>query len=110
MVTSLLNDNGFNVSAFCDYEIALQEIRNHRPQLIVLDVFLGDNDGLDICKKLKANTGTRHIPILVCSGFKKVAATAVDEYGAAGFISKPFLGKDLIEKINHIIPQTGNYA
>ena len=103
MVKSLLLRKGFNVSAFSKWEAAITSIRNHIPQIILLDVFLGSDDGFDVCKKLKADSFTRHIPTLVCSGFSKVAETAIFEFGANDFILKPFKGIELLRKIYSVL-------
>ena len=103
MVRSLLLKKGFNVSIFSDSLKAINNIRNYRPQLILLDVFLENFDGFEICKKLKASYFTRHIPILMFSGFAKVADTAIYEYGASDFISKPFKANDLVKKVQNLL-------
>ncbi|MEO6220449.1 MAG: response regulator, partial [Ginsengibacter sp.] len=77
------------------------------PQLILLDVFLSGVDGFEVCKKLKSNSSTRHIPILIFSAYPRVADTAIYEYGANDFLSKPFEVNDLIKKVHDILSQTG---
>ena len=104
LVRSFLSKRGFNVSIFSDWFKAIKNIRKYEPQLIILDVFLKNYDGLDVCSRLKSNPFTRHIPILMFSGFPKVADTAIYEFGANDFISKPFFIKDFIDKIYHMLP------
>ena len=103
IVRSLLRKRGFKVSIFSDWITAIKNVRKYQPQLILLDVFLGSTDGLEICKKLKSNSLTKHIPVLVFSGFAKVADTAIYEFGANDFIAKPFEANDLIDKIYEIL-------
>ena len=97
---------GFRVSIFTDWLKAMKNIRKYQPQLIILEVFLENFDGLEACNKIKANPFTRHIPVLIFSGFSKVADAAIYEYGANDFISKPFSINDFIEKIYNILPNT----
>ncbi|MEP6583816.1 MAG: response regulator [Ginsengibacter sp.] len=103
IVRSILLKKGFKVSIFSDCIKAINSITNYQPQLILLDVFIGTVDGFEICKKLKTNDITRHIPVLMYSGFPKVADTAIYEYGASDFISKPFKASELIIKIRSIL-------
>jgi CheY-like chemotaxis protein len=103
VVQSLLIQKGFEVEADTTWEGALEKIKSFHPQLILLDVFLSGIDGLDICKKLKSDPKTSHIAILIFSGYPRVAETVTYEYGADGFITKPFEVNDLIQKIHQVL-------
>ncbi len=107
IVKSLLIKRGFNVSVYSDWELAYRDIKKYEPQLILLDVFLAGVDGFEVCRKLKSNYVTRHIPVLIFSAYPRVAETAIYEYGANDFISKPFEVGDLISKVHTILSQTG---
>lgn len=108
LVRSFLNKKGFSVSVFTDWFKAIKNIRLYQPQLVILDVFLKDFDGFEVCKRLKANPFTRHIPVLMYSGFPKVEDAAIYECGAREFISKPFSIDEFMSKINHILPGSGS--
>ncbi len=103
VVKSLLLKKGFDVSTYSDWEIANVALGKYQPQLILLDVFLSGIDGLDVCQKLKADSRTRHIPILIFSAYPRVAEAAIFEYGADDFIAKPFELNDLIVKVHGIL-------
>ena len=103
VVKSLLIKRGFTVSVYSDWETANNDIKKYEPQLILLDVFLSGVDGLEVCKRLRASHATRHIPIIILSGYPKVAGTAIYEFGADEFISKPFEEEDLIQKIHKVL-------
>lgn len=103
VVKCLLLKKGFDVSTYSDWEIAHLALGKYQPQLILLDVFLSGIDGLDVCQRLKANSRTRHIPIIIFSAYPRVAETAIYEYGADDFIAKPFELNDLIEKVHGIL-------
>lgn len=100
---SVLKKKGYDISAFSNWEKASDAIKKTNPQLIMLDVFLKENDGLDICNKLKSSPFTRHIPILVISGYPRIAETAIYEFGADEFIAKPFEIGELEQKIQAIL-------
>lgn len=102
---SLLTKKGFEVEINTNWEQALQKIETFKPQIILLDVFLNDVDGLDICKQLKAMPDTRHIPVLIFSAYPRVAESVIYEYGADDFIAKPFEVNDLIVKVHSILSQ-----
>lgn len=107
VVKSLLTKRGFNVSVYSDWELADRDIKIYEPQLILLDVFLAGIDGFEVCQKLKSNFATRHIPVLIFSAYPRVAETAIFEYGANDFISKPFEVNELIRKVHAILSKTG---
>ena len=103
VMKSLLNLRGFNVSIFRNWEIAYQLMKLFKPQLILLDVFLKGIDGLEVCQRLKASPFTKHIPIILCSGYPQIAERGIHEYGAADFIAKPFELDDLINKMHSVL-------
>ncbi len=103
VVKSLLIKRGFNVSTYTDWEIAAAAMKVCEPQLILLDVFLSGIDGLDVCQKLKSSSFTHHIPIILFSAFPRFAESAINDYGADGFIEKPFEVNDLISKVHEIL-------
>lgn len=100
---SSLKQKGFIISVQSEWEAAAKEMLQFKPQVILLDVFLSGLDGLEVCKKLKANTYTRHIPVIIFSGYPRVGEAAIYEFGADGFISKPFETAELVKKIHKVL-------
>ena len=107
---SLLTKRGFVVETDINWENGFEKIRRFNPQLILLDVFLSGIDGLEICKQLKSSPETNHIPILVFSAYPRIADSAMFEYGADDFISKPFEVNDLIVKMHLVLSQPASLA
>ena len=91
----------FKVFTFSKWHTAFERMKKHKPQIILLDLFLGKNgiDGLDVCQKLKASPFTKDVPVILFSGFKKVSKSAVEDYGAYEFIEKPLEFNRLIKVI-----------
>jgi DNA-binding response OmpR family regulator len=110
VIQSLLIRKGFEVDAHANWEDADNAIDKFQPQLILLDVFLSGVDGLEICRKLKASLRTSSIPVIIFSGYPRVAETVIYEYGADDFITKPFEVDDLIDKIHHVISKRSEVA
>lgn len=109
VVKSLLVKRGFSVSTYFKWDVAFKAMNLLKPQLILMDVFLSSNmDGLNICQKFKASPYTKNIPILLFSGFPKIAESAIYDYGADDFISKPFELDDLIKKLYALINRHRN--
>jgi DNA-binding response OmpR family regulator len=95
----LLSMKGFEVEAISKGESTLPAIESFKPDLILLDVLISGHDGRIICKQLKSNKETSHIPVIMFSAHPGAAATIAD-YGANDFISKPFDVNNLIKKVN----------
>lgn len=86
-----LRAEGFNVVTAKDGEVGLEKIRSEHPDLIVLDIMLPGLDGLSICRMVRHDTSTAHIPIIMLTA----RGTEVDkivglESGADDYIVKPF--------------------
>ena len=72
------------------------------PDLLLLDIWMSGQDGRDICKYLKNNPLTKHIPIIMISASRDIFESAKDA-GADDFIAKPFQMDELLEKIDKYI-------
>lgn len=95
----LLTMKGFEVEAISKGDIALSKTESFKPDLILLDVLISGHDGRTICKQLKSNKETSHIPVIMFSAHPGAAATITD-YGANDFIAKPFDVNNLMKKVN----------
>jgi DNA-binding response OmpR family regulator len=96
----LLTMKGFEVEVTARGENTFPKIETFKPDIILLDVLISGQDGRIICRKLKSNKETRHIPVIMFSAHPGAAAT-IAEYGADDFIAKPFDVRNLIQKVNH---------
>ncbi|GAB4093032.1 response regulator [Flaviaesturariibacter terrae] len=75
---------------------AERKIRAHQPNLVLLDVGLGDADGRDFCRRLRADAATRDLRVILMSGddtWNDCRAAADD------FLPKPFDFNQLIDKV-----------
>lgn len=86
-----LRAEGFKVSTSVDGEHGLQQIQKQKPDLLVLDIMLPGLDGLSICRMVRNDPATSHIPIIILTA----RGTEVDkivglESGADDYIVKPF--------------------
>lgn len=103
VIQSLLQKRGFEVDCYDEWEKAFESIKKREPQIIILDIFMAELDGLEVCKKLKTSLYTRHIPVIISSGYPYLRQSAIDEFGANGFISKPFEVDEMMKKIHGIL-------
>ncbi|MFA6186016.1 MAG: response regulator [Phycisphaerae bacterium] len=99
-----LDKNGYKVETAATGEQALAKARAKLPDLIILDLMLPGIDGLDVCKKLKNDTKTQNIPVimLTAKGEETDIVTGL-ELGADDYVTKPFSPKVLIARIRRIL-------
>lgn len=84
-----LETKGYKVKSINNGEEVNQAIQDFSPDLILLDIFLGDNNGIDICNELKANPHTKDIEIIILSS-RGIRDQVLSECPANDFIAKPF--------------------
>ena len=99
VVQLVLDANGFEVVAIPNWQHINTHVDEFKPDLILLDVSLGTQDGRNICKQLKSNHNTKHIPVILFSANHNIEKS-LSECLADNFISKPFDINDLVEGIN----------
>jgi two-component system phosphate regulon response regulator PhoB len=96
--------NGYRTETATSGEEALAKARAKLPDLIILDLMLPGIDGLEVCKELKANPKTEHIPIimLTAKGEETDIVTGL-ELGADDYVTKPFSPKVLVARVRRIL-------
>ena len=103
-----LEAEGFLVVPTADGESALQAAMTEEPDLVILDVMMPGADGLTVCRELKQNPRTRHIPILILTARAgKDAREQGLEAGADEYITKPFSPQRLVDKVNELLGVRG---
>ncbi len=73
LMREFLLEEGYAVEVCAKGEQAFDFIRSRLPDLIILDVLLSGKDGRTICRKLKSQDQTRHIPIVMISAYPDAA-------------------------------------
>jgi two-component system nitrogen regulation response regulator NtrX len=104
LVSGILQDEGHQARAARDGDEALDAIRQRRPALVILDVWLQGSriDGLDLLAMLK--DVDREIPVIVISGHGTIeTAVAAIRQGAYDYIEKPFTADRLLVAVNRAL-------
>ncbi|MDD5483444.1 MAG: response regulator transcription factor [Kiritimatiellae bacterium] len=94
----------FEVSAATDGERALKEIARAKPSLILLDLMLPGIDGLEVCRRLKKDSKTANIPVIIVTarGEESDIVSGL-ELGADDYITKPFSMKIAAARIRAVL-------
>jgi two-component system, OmpR family, alkaline phosphatase synthesis response regulator PhoP len=99
-----LAQEGFAVEEAADGPQALERVRRHIPDLMVLDLMLPGMPGLEICRQMRAGRETAHLPILIVTA----KGTEVDkvlglEMGADDYVVKPFSPREVIARVKALL-------
>lgn len=99
-----LFENEYIVLTAKDGTTGLQKARQTVPDIIICDLSMPDIDGLDVCRRIKTDTITSHIPVLM------LTARSLDEQqitgfqtGADGYVSKPFNAEILKAQVDALL-------
>jgi two-component system alkaline phosphatase synthesis response regulator PhoP len=106
-----LTKDGYRVRCVATGEAAVQQARSDAPDLVVLDLLLPNIDGLEVCKLLKNDARTRHIPVvmLTAKGEEADVVTGL-ELGADDYITKPFSPRVLVARIKAVLRRRSSEA
>ncbi len=112
LVAYNLKKAGFAVATARDGVTGLQTARNDLPALIVLDLMLPGLEGTELCRQLKADPRTAHIPVLMLTAKAEEVDRIVGlELGADDYVVKPFSPRELVLRIKKILDRaTGKTA
>ena len=97
-----LEQNGFKTITADSYKTILPLIYNDKPDIIILDVLLENEDGRNICLQLKNTERTKNIGIILLSAYHD-KLIGYDSYKANGIIEKPFDFEELLAEIKKCI-------
>lgn len=97
----ILEDAGYCVITSSDGEV-VKSMKKDLPDLIILDIWLAQNDGRELCKELKMKKLTRQIPVILISASHEIAKSA-KKAGANEFLPKPFNIDELLFAVHQYV-------
>jgi DNA-binding response OmpR family regulator len=89
LLKGFFKEEGYEVVVASNGEEALELAERENPHVIILDIDMPGIDGIEVCKKLKAEDNTRFIPVIMATGLGDTYLEAL-EAGAEEFVCKPF--------------------
>jgi twitching motility two-component system response regulator PilH len=104
MILELLQDSGLKVIVAGDGVEALKQIKDYCPDLVVLDIIMPRMNGYEVCRRLKSDSKTQKLAVVMCSAKKE----EFDRYwglrqGADAYIAKPFHPQELVGTVKQLL-------
>jgi DNA-binding response OmpR family regulator len=104
LVTHYLEKDGFEVEAAPTGPQGLAAIRRRKPAAVILDVMLPDLDGYEVCRRIRSDSATAQVPIIMLTAKGDETARVVGlELGADDYVTKPFSPKELLARLRAVL-------
>lgn len=113
LMRRVLEDEQYQVSILQEGRDAFTRVKGSLPDLLILDLKLGDMSGQDVLKELKADTVTADIPVIVYTAAVLEAdevSTLIESehYSNVYLLRKPFELGDLLDKVEELLGEAGH--
>jgi PleD family two-component response regulator len=100
MTSMVLSSAGHQVREAPDGNHALEELRREMPDLVVLDYRMGDPDGFEVCRRIKRDPATAHLPVLILTAQGRIEDRLGGfDAGADDYLAKPFDTRELLARV-----------
>ncbi|WP_204103512.1 MULTISPECIES: diguanylate cyclase [Spirulina sp. CCY15215] len=102
LLSTLLQNHDYEARSVLSGEMALRAARSAAPDLILLDISMPIMDGYEVCRKLKADTRTREVPVIFISAFNEAMdKVRAFEVGGVDYITKPFQWAEVLVRVEN---------
>ena len=101
IVVKYLKRDGYRTLEAADGDRARELIETERPDLVVLDLMLPGTDGLELCRRIRADS---HLPVIMLTARGEEADRIVGlELGADDYVTKPFSPRELLARVRSVL-------
>ena len=102
-----LKEKGYDVTSFNDPKAALDFLKENKPDLILLDLFMPDVDGYEVLQRIRSNKRTQDIPvIMLTANLGQAVKIKALNMGLDDFMSKPYDYGELFARINAVLKRS----
>ena len=107
ILTYNLESRGYQVLVFDDGTEGLEGVRQHVPDIVLLDIMLPGMDGFEVCRHIRSDPLIKHLPVLMMTARGEEIDQLVGfQMGADDYVTKPFKMRILLERIKSLLRRT----
>lgn len=100
VVGTMLREAGYSVMPATNGAAALKRLETKKPDLVLLDLMMPDMDGIEVCRRLKADPATRQVPVIFLTASNDMQHLVNGfEVGAVDYVTKPFNAPELLARV-----------
>ena len=103
LLEAVLTPKGYTVTSAASGEEALAMVRQHCPDLILLDVVMEPMDGMEVCRRLRDDPATAFLPVVMVTASGEKERLQALEAGADDFVTKPFDQAELLARVKSLL-------
>jgi two-component system, OmpR family, alkaline phosphatase synthesis response regulator PhoP len=107
LIRYTLAREGFEVILATNGADALRQVRESRPDLVLLDLMLPQLNGWELCRRLKQDAATRALPVIMVTARAEEGDKVLGfELGADDYVTKPFSTRELVARVRAVVRRT----
>ena len=97
---NILREAGYKVRAVTSGKAALTYLERHQPDLVILDIKMGDMNGLELCRRIKSDEMTAKLPVIFFSSDSSSETIRRGfEAGCCDYVVKPFIKEEYLARV-----------
>lgn len=109
LIEYTLSSTGFSVKGFENGQSFFEQLKSSVPDMVLLDIMLPDTDGMEILKRLRSNSETKDIAVIMLTAkSERMDKIRGLDTGADDYIAKPFDVLELISRIKAVLRRSGS--